>query len=143
MSRLVNITLSVPEDKVSEAYSYAAQLNSGSNSNGTAEVANGNSVRRERRFSRAAVQRAYYGGESEYWQPFLNEMAKHPDEDVLWDDLCAAIGLTGRQAAGMIGAAERRLKGNPPYDKYKSGGQHWFNMPGAVAEIVEEYAANR
>jgi hypothetical protein len=42
----------------------------------------------------------------------------------------------------MLGAAERRCGGYPPYEK--SGyteGDHWFRMPKDVAETIKEVAA--
>lgn len=81
-------------------------------------------------------------GQSDYWRPFLEALAAKPDEWVSWHELCAEIGLDPKKASGMLGAAERRCKGLPPY--YKSGyteGDHWFSMPPEVADMIKEFAA--
>lgn len=89
------------------------------------------------------MRRNYLGGISDHWRPFLERLAQEPDEWVSWTVLCEAIGLTPRQASGMLGAAERRCNGRPPYEK--SGyteGDHWFRMPREVAEIIMELATD-
>jgi hypothetical protein len=92
-------------------------------------------------FGRNAVQKAYNGGVSEYWRPFLEMLADRGGEWVAWSTLYEGLGLTSRQAAGMLGAAERRCKGHPPYEKAWEEYEHWFRMPTETAEIVKELAA--
>jgi hypothetical protein len=67
-------------------------------------------------------------------------LAAHPDEWVPWSTLYATLGLTHRQCAGMLGAAERRCKLYPPYVKSYEGGEYYFFMPKDVAELVAELA---
>jgi len=83
-----------------------------------------------------AVTAAYRGGSSDTWRPFLMLLARQPGTWVSWSYLHATLGLTSRQCAGMIGAAERRCKGNPPYIKSYDDGHYWFQMPASAAEIV-------
>ena len=71
-----------------------------------------------------------------YYAIAVTNSARYTDPEV------AQIGLTPRQASGMLGAAERRCNLYPPYEK--SGyteGDHWFRMPNEVAEIIKELAA--
>jgi hypothetical protein len=41
----------------------------------------------------------------------------------------------------MLGAAERRCKQRPPYEKRWEGGVRYFFMPSRVAEVIEELAS--
>ena len=88
-----------------------------------------------------AVRRAFFGGTSEYWKPFLLAIAKRSGERVDWRTLCDEIGLSPKEASGMLGAAERRCKKQPPYDKVLEDGVYWFRMPSHVAKLVEEFSA--
>ncbi len=76
----------------------------------------------------------------DYWRPFLEELADNAGEWVEWTVLCNAVGLTPRQASGMLGAAERRCKQLPPYEKAWEENQYWFRMPNEVAAVVKELA---
>jgi hypothetical protein len=129
-SALVTVSVSVPEDRVGELYEFAGRLCS----NGSTETNRGTRWG----FGREAVRKAYWGGTSDYWRPFLEELAANPDEWLAWHDLCAAIGLAPKQASGMLGAAERRLKGRPPFERSYEGGQYYFRMPSTVAEVINE-----
>ncbi len=40
----------------------------------------------------------------------------------------------------MLGAAERRCKQLPPYEKAWEENQYWFRMPNEVAAVVKELA---
>ena len=57
-----------------------------------------------------------------------------------WEDLCDAIHLPRTRASDMLGAAERRCKGYPPYEKYE--GQRRLLVPDAaeVAAYIREAA---
>lgn len=57
-----------------------------------------------------------------------------------WKDLCDEIGLSPKEASGMLGAAERRCKQKPPYYKDSSSDDRLFLMPAEVAKIVREVA---
>ena len=76
---------------------------------------------------------AYCGGVSDYWRPFLKLLAQESQaaEDgwVKWSQLHDALGLTGIEGAGMLGAAERRCAGKVPYQKAFEEGEYWFRMP--------------
>ncbi len=52
-----------------------------------------------------------------------------------------ALGLTGIQGAGMLGAAERRCAGKVPYQKAFEEGEYWFRMPPRLADQVLALAA--
>ena len=90
--------------------------------------------------TKAAVQRNYSVGESEYWRPFLKLLAHEPEQWVESSKLYNSLGLQDRQCAGMLGAAERRCKGFPPYVKSDENGQYYFWMPKDVAILVGEFA---
>jgi hypothetical protein len=92
---------------------------------------------------RAAVKKNYLGGISDYWRPFLQELAANPDEWLSWQDLCEAIELEPNRASGMLGAAERRCKLLPPYEKAYEDNTYWFRMPKDVADVVTELAAKQ
>jgi hypothetical protein len=147
MSDLVQVSVSVPREYVADLYQFAARLISGEAEEapkGFFEVPAGKEKvsRATKGFGKATVRKNYLGGTSDHWRPFLQALAKHPDEWVSWHDLCEAIKLSPKAASGMLGAAERRCKGYPPY--YKSGfteGDHWFLMSPEVAEMVNELAA--
>ncbi len=86
------------------------------------------------------VRRSYAGGDSEYWRPFLKLLAHTPEEWVHWPKIYNALGLKNTEAAGMLGAAERRCKGLPPYVKTKEDGQYYFWMPKDVSDLIIELA---
>jgi hypothetical protein len=137
MVKLIGVQATIPEERASEYYTFVAGLHN----NGSDPVRTANGVPNERRFSRAAVRRAYEGGESAHFCVFLELLAEHPDEEVPWTDLCAALGMDGRKASGVIGAAAKRLKGKMPYDSFKEGGKYYFVMPAQAAQYVKEIAA--
>jgi hypothetical protein len=91
------------------------------------------------------VRAAYSGGTSEYWRPFIVLLARQSqaadDGWVKWSQLHDALGLTGLQGAGMLGAAERRCAGKVPYQKAFEEGEHWFRMPPRLADQVLALAA--
>ncbi len=140
-STFVPVTVSVPEDCVSDVYSYVARLIAG-RAGGDPSIgdAEDRKARVRNGFGPNAVRSAYVGGVSEHWKPFLETLARTPDTWVAWTELYEGLGLTNRQAAGMLGAAERRCKGHPPYEKASDHDDHWFRMPGAIADIVNELA---
>lgn len=142
MTNLVNINVSVPEEHVGSVYAYVAELITGGTSDGSSKaLPRKDGVRAKNGFGRDTVRRNYLGGQSDYWRPFLEELSEHPDEWVAWADLCKAIQMTPQQASGMLGAAERRCKLKPPYEKAWEDDVYWFRMPGDVAEQVRELAA--
>ena len=148
-AQLVQINVSVPEDRVADVYTFVAALISGSpvpDPLDAPEVPQGKEKvgRAANGFGKATVKRNYFGGVSEYWRPFLEALAAQPDEWVAWKELCEEIELDPKKASGMLGAAERRCKGYPPY--YKSGyteGDHWFLMTAEVAAMIKEFADPR
>jgi hypothetical protein len=159
MTELVNISVSVPKDRVADVYSFVAHLLLGGSTKDDRWL---DDVRvQETSLARSGrggppghytdyhamwglkpeiVKANYKGGVSDYWRPFLDAMAKTPDVWVRWADLCVAIDLPPRRASGMLGAAERRCKGYPPYEKYEDTDGYWFRMPARVAEYVQEAA---
>ena len=135
------VTVSVPEGKEADLLRYAASLATG----GASEIAEASSEpeqengdRRRWGWGRRSVRDAYLGGVSDVWRPFLEYLADRPDEWVGWPDLCEHIGQTPQQAAGMLGAAERRCGGRPPYEKKWEGSVRYFRMPESVAEVIQE-----
>lgn len=128
---LTTVTLSVPTDRVADIYAFASTLYSKNSTDAPSSDQGAGD------FDREAIRRAYEGGVSEYWRPFLRLLAHQANEWVAWGDLCDGIGMTRTQAAGMLGAAERRCAGDLPYEKsgYTEKG-YWFRMSGQAAEVV-------
>jgi hypothetical protein len=144
VTELVQLTVSVPADRVSDLYTFVATLHGpiGSEEVPKVEKDTPASQRAAPGFGKATVRKNYLGGVSDYWRPFLERLAQEPDEWVSWTDLCEAVGLAPRQASGMLGAAERRCNGYPPYEKTGyTEGDYWFRMPKDVAEVITELAA--
>jgi hypothetical protein len=63
-----------------------------------------------------------------------------PEQWVHWPKLYNRLDLKKTEAAGMLGAAERRCKGAPPYVKTKEDGEYYFWMPKDVAALIVELA---
>jgi hypothetical protein len=137
------LTVSVPEGKEGDLLRYAASLAGGTPSedddfiedDDQPEPANG---RRRWGTGRRAVRDAYLGGVSDVWRPFLEYLADNAGEWVSWPELCEHIDRTPREASGMLGAAERRCNGRPPYEKAWQGRVRHFRMEPNVAEIINE-----
>jgi len=156
----VTVSVTVPRAQVADLMRYAARLWAPGDGqalkregaparNGHARDGEGTGVTQAALAAAApglaadAVAAAYRGGTSEHWRPFLKLLAHQPDTWVPWASLYGALGLTDRQCAGMLGAAERRCKGFPPYVKSAEGELYYFYMPSAVAAIVNGLAAQR
>lgn len=138
MTEMVTVSVTVPVQSVSDLYQYAGDLVASSGG----DAANGSGAGGKRwGFGKSAVRKAYNGGQSDYWRPFLEAMAAEAGEWVSWPDLCEAIGLSPKEASGMIGAAERRCKGRPPYEKVWEGGVRYFRMPVDVADVIKDLAS--
>ncbi len=137
------LTVSVPVGKEAEVLAFAASL-AKKVTNGTSENAEDDedpgqqNGKRRWGWGRNSVVDAYYGGVSNVWRPFLEHLADRPDEWVPWSDLCAHINRTPREASGMLGAAERRCGGRPPYEKKWERSERKFRMPSHVAAVVNE-----
>jgi len=130
-NNLVTVTLSVPEDRLPELYEFAGRLCAGWRSGSSG---------RQTGMAQVDVRSAYLGGTSEHWQSFLDALAERPGEWVSWPELCATIRLTPRQASGMLGAAERRLKRRLPYEKQQLDGVPRFRMEASVCDQVVNLA---
>lgn len=125
-----NVTVTVPVTRVSDLLAFAADLARAS------EDDLPESARAPRPLSPVAVRLAYLGGKSEHWRPFIDVLVDQPDEWVEWLALCERIGLRPPQAAGMLGAAERRCGMRPPYEKRQVGGVIYFRVSSEIAEII-------
>ncbi len=139
------VTLVVPSTSLGEVYAFAATLYSNDEEppTETEEEASPKDAPRQLAaagFGAATVRKHYLGGYSDVWRPFLRELALNAGEWVEWTVLCDAIDRTPRQASGMLGAAERRCKQLPPYEKAYEDGQHWFRMPVEVASVIKDLA---
>ncbi len=141
---MTEVTLVVPLTSLRDVYAFAASLHSNDGEEPTTETEEESSPRdapRQRAaagFEAATVRKNYLGGHSDVWRPFLHELANNAGEWVEWTVLCNAIDRSPRQASGMLGAAERRCKQQPPYEKAYEDGEHWFRMPVEVAGLVRE-----
>lgn len=148
---LVEFTTTIPKSRVGELAAFAAGLYAPIAAAATptvpeARVDDGEGVSDDGLraagpgLTSDAVRRNYAGGDSEYWRPFLKLLAHEPDQWVHWTKLHNSLGLKNTEAAGMLGAAERRCKGYPPYVKAKDNGEHYFWMPGDVAALIVQFA---
>jgi hypothetical protein len=150
---LVEFTTTVPKSRVGDLAKYAASLYGPPAAAAAvtpvaleARVDNGKGVSDDALkaagpgLTEEAVRRNYTGGDSEYWRPFLKLLAHEPAQWVHWPKLHNALGLKNTEAAGMLGAAERRCKGFPPYVKSKDEGEHYFWMPSDTAELIIQLA---
>ncbi len=145
MSELVTVSVTIPGTRLQDLYTYAATLHTEEQAppiNTTEQLGTKDEPKQRAAagFGAATVKKNYLGGTSDYWRPFLQELANHPDEWVSWEDLCTAIDLEPSRASGMLGAAERRCKLLPPYEKAYEDYTYWFRMPSSVANIVTELA---
>lgn len=146
---LVTVSATIPRGRTGEFYALVARMSgpdgdSDGQTNGEERPRPGGGprpTRAEAGFGAATVKKNYQGGTSGYWRPFLDELAAHPDEWVDWHDLCKKIGMPPERASGMLGAAERRCKGLPPYYKEQSADGHRFYMPASAARIIRGLAA--
>ena len=132
-----NVTVTVPVTRVGDLLAYAADL-----------ARSQDEDERERAYaaqpmSPAAVRMAYLGGKSDHWRPFIDALVSQPDEWVEWLRLCDTIGLRPPQAAGMLGAAERRCGMRPPYEKRQMGGVIYFRVSSEVAAIIRDTGEER
>lgn len=143
MTELITVSVSVPGDRVGDLYRFAADLVNGLHKelDGDISEEGGGRVPAPWTLGRTAIRGAYLGGVSDHWRPFLEALAAQPDVWVAWTELVKAIGMTAKQASGMIGAAERRCKGQPPYEKTRDAGEHYFRMPTAAADVIKQLAA--
>ncbi len=141
----VTVTVSVPKSDVPKLMQFAASLWTSVASEAAAEDDELSDAGRRMPWGwgAAAVQRAYLGGVSEHWRPFLEFLAEHAGQWVDWPDVLAAIDMGASQAAGMLGAAERRCKGRPPYEKQWRNGVRQFRMDPRVAHVIEEVRDRR
>ena len=129
---LTTVTLRVPPDRVADVHAFAAAL-SGHAQPAPAPVAG--------ELDEDAVRRAYLGGRSTAWRPFLQVLADHSDEWVTWRFLCRAIGRSPSQAGGMLGAAEKRCRQRLPYEKTgATESDRRFRMPERSAAVVRALA---
>lgn len=63
------------------------------------------------------IQEIYEGGTSKRWKSFLEFFAHRPEQWIKMSDGFKAVGFNVQQGVGLVGAAERRCKGNLPYMK--------------------------
>jgi hypothetical protein len=131
----ITVTVTVPEEHVADVLRYAAGL-------AESEAQTQGEPRRgtPRGFGREAVRNAYFGGSSDYWRPWLEYLADNPDEWLSGPAIAQAIDMDPAAVPGMLGAAERRCRQWPPYEKRWVDGRREFLMPGYVAETIHELA---
>ena len=63
------------------------------------------------------IKEVYEGGTSKRWKSFLEYFAHRPEQWVKMAEGFEAVGFKVEQGVGLVGAAERRCKGNLPYQK--------------------------
>lgn len=88
-----------------------------------------------------AVRRAYAGGVSNRWRPFLEYLARHADQWVRVPDIARELDCTPQQVVGMLGAAERRCGQEPPYEKKGPTGRRQFRMTKLHSAWILQFAA--
>jgi hypothetical protein len=131
---LTTVTLTVPTNRIGDTYAYAASLYTQA---GTTEDDTSSPD-----WTLEELKEAYQGGnDNQPWRDMLLELSLHPDEEVYWPDLCAAINCTRQEAAGVLGAATRRTQGRVPFTKRKSGDDTWFKMSAELADMVQKVSA--
>ncbi|SEB45617.1 hypothetical protein SAMN04489727_1897 [Amycolatopsis tolypomycina] len=107
-------------------------------------AAQGQAKESQEPLSPEAVVRAYEESTSEHWRAFLKVMAHESltaaDGWVGWEKLCDGAGITRKVGSGVLGAAEKRLKGAVPFEKEKYSDSYRFRMPKQVAELIIKLA---
>ena len=88
MAPMTRVTVTVPEDKLFLLRRYAAQLCAGG---GHDAVRGQGETEALTLGDPGAVHRAYLGGNSENWRPFLDHLADSPGVWVDWPELCDII----------------------------------------------------
>src|SRR4051812_37835300 len=117
---LATIALTVPSDRISDVYAFSASLYP---RGAAAQAVDGSAPA----WTLDELKEVYQGGQdNQPWRDMLLELSSHPDEEVFWPDLCAAIGCTRPEAAGVLGAATRRTHGRVPFIKRRSGDDTWL-----------------
>ncbi|MBN9101470.1 MAG: hypothetical protein J0I49_25685 [Pseudonocardia sp.] len=127
------VSVSVPTERVGDLLAFAAELARSENSGPQDEIALKSAEQ-----SAVGIREAYLGGESIRWRPFLDILVRQPGEWVEWTELCRLIDFKPAQAAGMLGAAERRCRHNTPYEKKTIRGKQYFRVTAEVAAIISE-----
>jgi hypothetical protein len=132
----ITVSVSVPEERVQELLSFAAEL-------WTPQVVQPGPthtpVVEASATSGSRVRRAFEGGVSDYWRPFLVFVARRPEQWVVMSEGFDAVGLSVQQGVGMIGAAERRCQGDGymPYEKrWGRDGRAEVRMNADVAQEI-------
>ncbi|GAA1296058.1 hypothetical protein [Pseudonocardia xinjiangensis] len=127
------VSVSVPADRVGDLLTFAAELARSTGGGPKGEIAPTTSEQ-----DAVGIREAYLGGESIRWRPFLDILVRQPGDWVEWPELCRLIDFKPAQAAGMLGAAERRCRQNTPYEKKQVGGKQYFRVTPEVAAIINE-----
>ncbi|OXM53761.1 hypothetical protein CFP71_21355 [Amycolatopsis thailandensis] len=87
-----------------------------------------------------AVANAYNSGVNEHWRAFLKALAHESlvaqGDWVDWKHLCDMISIDRRKGAGMLGAAQKRLGGQVPFERDQVGDTYRFKMTPEVANTV-------
>jgi hypothetical protein len=130
------VTVTVPEEYVSDVLRYAADLAEPDDEVEQLERRRGT----PHGYGREAVRGAYLGGSSDTWRPWLEHLAANADRWLPQADIANAIGMDPTSVPGMLGAAERRCKQRPPYEKRWVQGRREFLMPTSVARVILELA---
>jgi len=143
MNNLVAVTVSIPQNRVSDLYAFAATLHTTPSGKGTSTAPKGEGSG-PGEVDADAIRDAYRGGSNNApWRLILDALADHAGEEVYWPDLCERVGLNRRSASGVIGAGERRCKNHVPYTKRYLGDETWFLMSPEVAEVIKKLAAEK
>jgi hypothetical protein len=99
----------------------------------------------EDRYSEKAVQAAWNGGAGTAFRAFLKALAHlsliaQDPRGVRWPEICDTISLSRKEASGVLGAANKRLKGRPPFTRLQQGDEYWFQMRPEVANMIIQLA---
>jgi hypothetical protein len=135
------VSVPIPEERVAEVY---ALLSGKLETIPTGQAYEEEPLPIEPKLARAPwgmgpglVKKAFLGGASEYWKPFLTYLHDYPDEWINQDDVIVLLEMEPTSFPGFLGAAERRCKKRPPYVKKRINDRVHFMMPRSVAEVIE------
>jgi hypothetical protein len=129
----VPVTVTVPAWAVTDIHQRAAELAAKESAQHSAD----STIEHD-------LKEAYYGGSSALWRAFLRTLAHESHASlergeagwVNWPTLYNTIGITAKEASGVLGAATKRLKGHMPFEQIQEGDTYKFRMSRKAAQAI-------